>query len=460
MKTNSGGSIPVLLTVGTGTFMSALDGSVVNTILPLLSQELGNSIAGIEWVTTVYLLVISALLLGVGRLGDMRGHKHMYVAGFVVFVIGSMLCGLATSASMLTALRALQAVGAAMLFASSPALLTAAFPPERRGMALGTQATFTYMGLTAGPSLGGWIAHAFGWRAVFYMNVPIGLLVSFLALRVISPDHRAERRERFDVRGASYFAAGMVLLLLALNQGHAWGWRSLPTMGLIAASIVLLANFMTVERNHSSPMLDLTLFDSHLFSWSTLSAVFNYVCVYGVVFVVPFLLIQARGLNTSQAGLVLTAQPIVMAIVAPISGTLSDRIGVRLPATLGMVVMAAGLGLLAEAAMGGSITAIATALAVVGFGTGMFAAPNNSAIMGAAPANRQGIAAGVLATARNVGMVLGVGLAGAVFTTVLSHSGIALVSANSVQALQQGARASLWAMAGVSTIGALTSYLR
>lgn len=440
--------------------MSALDGSVVNTILPLLSEELGTSIAGIEWVTTVYLLVISALLLGAGRLGDMRGHKHLYVAGFAVFVIGSMLCGLATSASMLIALRALQAVGAAMLFASSPALLTAAFPAERRGMALGTQATFTYLGLTAGPSLGGWIAHTFGWRAVFYMNVPIGLLAGFLALRVISPDHRGERQERFDVRGAAYFAAGMVLLLLALNQGHAWGWRSLPTMGLIAASIALLTGFITVERNHASPMLDLTLFDSHLFSWSTLSAVFNYVCVYGVVFVVPFLLIQARGLNTSQAGLVLTAQPIVMAIVAPISGTLSDRIGVRLPATLGMVVMAAGLGMLAQAAAGGSITAIATALAVVGFGTGVFAAPNNSAIMGAAPANRQGIAAGVLATARNVGMVLGVGLAGAVFTTVLSHSGTAMVSPDSVQALQQGARVSLWAMAGVSTIGALTSYLR
>lgn len=450
----------VLVTVGVGTFMSALDGSVVNTILPVLAHELGTDVAGIEWVTTVYLLVVSALLLGVGRLGDIHGHRRIYLYGFLIFVIGSALCGLAQSAPMLVALRAVQAVGAAMLYSSSPAILTAAFPPERRGMALGAQATFTYLGLTAGPSLGGWLAHAFGWRSVFYINVPVGILAIALALNVIPAGRPAGRRERFDIRGAVTFAAGLVALLVALNQGHAWGWRSIPTITLLLIAALLLLLFVSVERLHPYPMLDLSLFGSRLFSASTVSALLNYVCVYGIVFVLPFLLIQGRGLDTQQAGLVLTAQPVVMAIVAPISGTLSDRIGVRLPATLGMLVLTVGLLLLAETSVHGSLGAIAGSLAVVGLGLGMFASPNNSAIMGAAPRNRQGIAAGVLATARNVGMVLGVGLAGAVFTTVLAHLAPGNGLLAPVEALEQGVRISLWTMAGVSAAGAATSWLR
>lgn len=446
----------VLVAVGIGTFMSALDGSVVNTILPLLASELGTDVAGIEWVTTVYLLVVSGLLLGVGRLGDMRGHKRIYVGGFVIFVIGSALCGLARSAPALVGLRAVQAVGAAMLYSTSPAILTSAFPAERRGRALGALGTFTYLGLTVGPSVGGWLAHVLGWRSVFYMNVPVGLLAIALAARFIADDQPAPRAERFDVAGALLFSGGLVTLLVALNQGHAWGWGSPRTLVLGALAVVVLAAFVAVERRSDWPMLDLTLFGSRTFSAATVSALLNYVCVYGVVFVVPFLLIQGRGLDTRQTGLVLTAQPVVMAIVAPISGALSDRVGARLPATIGMVILTVGLGLLAELSVYGSLGAIAGALAVVGLGVGIFVSPNNSALMGAAPRNRQGIASGVLATARNVGMVLGVGLSGAVLTTVLAHSSLAPPA----EALAMGVRASLWVAAGVSAVGAGTSFMR
>jgi EmrB/QacA subfamily drug resistance transporter len=445
----------VLVTVGVGTFMSALDGSVVNTILPLLARELGTSVAGIEWVTTVYLLVVSGLLLGVGRLGDLRGHKRIYVAGFALFVLGSALCGLAPSVAALVALRVVQAVGAAMLFATAPAILTAAFPPERRGRALGALGTFTYLGLTAGPSLGGWLADALGWRAVFYINAPVGALAIALAVRVIADDRPARQEERFDVGGALLFTVGLVALLVALNQGHAWGWRSAPTLGLLLAALAGLAAFVAVERRRASPMLDLTLFRSRTFSAATASALLNYVCVYSILFVLPFLLIQGRGLDTRQAGLVLTAQPVVMAVVAPISGTLSDRVGARLPATLGMLILTLGLLLLAELSAAASLGAIAGALAVVGLGVGIFVSPNNSALMGAAPRHRQGIASGVLATARNVGMVLGVGLAGAVFTTILARAG-----ATPGAALVEGVRASLLVAAAVAAVGTVTSFLR
>ncbi|HET7457952.1 MAG TPA: MFS transporter [Gemmatimonadaceae bacterium] len=441
----------VLVTIGTGTFMSALDGSVVNTLLPVLGRELHTGVAGIEWVTTVYLLVVSGLLLSVGRAGDLFGHRHLYLGGFVLFVIGSALCGLAGSAHWLIALRAVQALGAAMLFATAPAILTRSFPASMRGRALGALGTFTYLGLTAGPSLGGWLAGTFGWRSVFYINVPVGLVAIALATRFIARDHVARHEERFDFAGAATFTAGLVTLLLALNQGHAWGWGSPAIVALLAAAALLLALFVWIETKRRSPMLDLSLFRTRMFSAAVVSALLNYACVYAVLFVLPFLLIQGRGMSVQQAGLLLTAQPLVMAVVAPVSGALSDRVGSRGLATVGMLLLAAGLAALALLVQHGPPAAIAAALALVGLGVGTFVSPNNSALMGAAPRHRQGIAAGVLATARNVGMVLGVGFAGAVFTTVVAHA------TTPAEGLVAGVRASLFTAAALATLGAMTS---
>ena len=444
----------VLVTVGIGTFMSALDGSVVNTLLPVLSRSLNTSIAGIEWVTTIYLLVISGLLLSVGRAGDLFGHKRLFLGGFALFVVGSALCGTASSAHMLVALRVIQALGAAMLMATSPAILTQSFPASQRGRALGAQGTFTYLGLTVGPSLGGWLAEAFGWRSVFYITVPVGLAAIALAVRSIADDHVGEAEERFDFSGATLFTSGLVALMIALNQGHDWGWTSPLTLGVMVGALVLLAVFVRVEQRRPAPMLDLSLFRSRTFSASAASALLNYACVYAVTFVLPFLLIQARGLGTAEAGLVLTAQPIVMAVVAPISGALSDRIGSRGLATAGMLLLAAGLVALGLLVTRGSLGQIAAALALFGLGVGFFVSPNNSALMGAAPRNRQGIASGVLATSRNVGMVLGVGFAGAIFTTVATHA------ASPSAGLVAGVRASLLAAAAVALVGAVTSAVR
>ncbi|HYM60050.1 MAG TPA: DHA2 family efflux MFS transporter permease subunit [Thermoanaerobaculia bacterium] len=442
----------VLTAIGVSTFMSALDGSVVNTVLPVMRRDLHTTVAGIEWVATVYLLAISALLLGVGRAGDARGHKRMYVGGFVLFVLGSALCGIAPTAVMLIAMRGLQGIGAAMLFANAPAILTMSFPAAQRGRALGAQGTFTYLGLTAGPSLGGWLAQSFGWRSVFFINIPVGAIGILLALRVIDDDRPEATGEPFDYTGATVFAAGLVVLLIALNLGHAWGWTSLPTLSLSAAAIILLAFFIGIERRKANPMLDLTLFGSRVFSAATVSALLNYISIFSATFVLPFLLVQSRGLGTRAAGLVLTAQPIVMAIVAPISGALSDRIGSRLLATLGMLVLAIGLALIAGCAATGSLASIAGGLAVAGLGVGLFVSPNNSALMGAAHRQRQGIAAGILATARNVGMVLGFGLSGAIFTTILANGGH--------EALVHGVEASLYAGAAVALLGAVTAFVR
>ncbi len=411
----------VLVAIGIGTFMTALDTSVVNTVLPVIGQNFNVAIANVEWVVTIYLLVLSGLLLSFGKLGDMRGHKTIYLSGFGIFMFGSLFSGAAPNVGLLIAFRGLQALGAAMIAANSPAILTKSFPAEQRGQALGLQATMTYLGLTAGPALGGWLASLLGWRVVFYINLPVGLAAIWLSSHFIPNDTSHQNAEQFDYPGAVTFLLGLGSLLLGLNQGGEWGWTSIPILALLLSAIIMLALFIYIEKHVSHPMLDLNLFKQLPFSLTAASAVINYIGVYSSIFLMPYYLIQGRGFSPAQAGLILTAQPVIMAVIAPISGTLSDRIGTRLPAVVGMAVLSAGLYSLSRLTAQSSIESMMLALAIVGLGTGAFISPNNSALMGSAPKSRQGIAAGILATSRNFGMVLGVGIAGAIFTTVLSR---------------------------------------
>lgn len=414
----------ILLAVGVGTFMGALDGSIVNTILPIVRQEFNAGITTIEWVVTIYLLTVGGLLLTFGRLGDLRGNKPVYLSGFGLFILGSILCGWASSTDWLIGARTLQALGAAMLAANSPAILTKGFPAQERGRALGIQSMMTYLGLTIGPSLGGWLAASYGWRSVFYVNVPVGLLALLFGAVFIPREPPPEVRERFDLPGAALFSLGVIFLLYSLSVGPSWGWGSTNVILLFGGSALLLGAFVLVEQRAASPMLDLSLFRSRTFSVATTSAVLNYVALFGVVFLMPFYLIQGRGLSPAQAGLVMTAYPAIMALSAPLSGMLSDRIGSRLLSSLGMGLMGVGLLLLARLQPDTAYLRIVGPLGVVGLGTGIFISPNSSALMGSAPRDRQGIAAGILATARSTGMVIGVGVAGAIFASLTMGAAI------------------------------------
>jgi EmrB/QacA subfamily drug resistance transporter len=380
----------------------------------------------------------------------------VYVVGFGLFVVGSALSGLAATVGALIAWRAFQAVGGAMVLSNAPAILVGSFPPAQRGRALGLQATMTYLGLSTGPALGGLLATQFSWRAVFYINVPVGLLALALSVRFVPREPPADFAERFDLTGAFTFLLGLVALLLALNQGPEWGWASAPVLASFAVAAVSLGAFLGTESKVVAPMLDLSLFRRRIFSAASASAVMNYVCLYSVLFLLPFYLIQGRGLTAEQAGLVLTAEPVVMAIAAPISGSLSDWIGSRLLSTAGMLILAGGMFWLSRLGPAVPLTRVALALAVVGLGIGAFIAPNTSALMGAAPRQRHGTAAGVLATARNVGMVLGVGLAAAVLTSYVPDADAATAG----PALFAGVSAGLLVAAGVACIGSLTSAVR
>jgi EmrB/QacA subfamily drug resistance transporter len=440
----------VLSAVGVGTFMSALDASIVNATLPRLQSALHASVAGIEWVVTVYLLVVSGLLLIVGRLGDMRGHKDVYVAGFLGFVLSSALCGLSSSVGWLVAFRAVQALSAAALFANAPAILTASFPPSERGRALGLQATMTYLGLSVGPPLGQLLASRLGWQAIFYVNLPVGALGFWLSQRNIARDRPAGAPPRFDVLGAGLFFVGLLAVLLALNQGHAWGWAAPATLGLLAGGGAVLAAFVVVERRRAEPVLDLSLFRSRVFAGATGSAMVSYVAQFAVLFLLPFYL-QWRGYGAEATGGILMAQPVTMMVTAPIAGTLSDRLGTRGPVVIGLGLLAAGIMLLCLLGPSTPTAVLVVGMAVAGLGFGAFVAPNNSRLLGAAPPHRRGIASGVLAAARNVGMVLGVGLGGAVYTTVLARLGDGAVA--------EGVSLAFRIVVVILAVTALTSWL-
>jgi EmrB/QacA subfamily drug resistance transporter len=445
----------ILGAVAVGAYMSALDTSIVNAILPILTQDFNIDVAIIEWVVITYLLVQTGLTLSFGRLGDLRGHRLVYTWGFAVFVFSSALCGLAPSAWFLVAARALQAVGAAMINANSVAILSHSFPIAQRGRILGWQATAVYLGVATGPLIGGWLATYVHWRAVFYVNVPIGLLALFLSLRYIPADQPSGRRERFDLAGAAVYMLGLVGVLLALNQGYVWGWTSLPVLGSLILGVVLLFGFVQLEQRLRSPMLDLGLFRHRAFSAPVLSAVLNYVGVSSTFFLMPFYLIQGRGLSAAQAGLLLTIQPIVMAVTASRSGALSDRIGTRRPATLGMLVLAGGLFLLSRVDDTTSFVYVGLALAVVGLGIGLFTSPNNSAVMSAAPDGQRGVAAGILSTARTLGNTLGIGMAGAIFSTV-----VALSTPGDPQAIDRAVGGGLLAASVVALLGMVSAATR
>lgn len=444
----------VLIAVATGSLMGAIDISIANVALPVIHQDLGSTVALVEWVVTIYLLVVCALLLSFGRLGDMRSHKQVYTTGFVVFTISSVLCGLAWNVETLTLARALQAMGAAGVFSNSQAILTSTFPPSERGRAMGLQAMTLFVGQMMGPVLGGWLIDHFSWRAVFYINLPIGVITVAMCWLFIPREDRkvGRQREPFDFFGAVIFAVAFTLLLVALNQGYQWGWTSPKLLLMVAGTIALLAIFVGWEHRREYPLLDLQMFRIRLLAMSSMSAILNYMAVYSVTFLMPFYLIQGRHMTPSRTGLLLMIQPAVMSISAPIFGALSDRIGTRRPSMLGMTVLGGGLLLMARLRGDSPLSWVALGLLLTGLGNGMFMVPNNSAIMGSAPANRKGIASGVLATARYIGMIFGVGVSGAVFTTMLSR--------NTESALFEGVRLGFVIAAVASFAGVFTCSTR
>jgi len=408
----------ILTAVSLGSLMATLDGSIVNIALPAIQTDFGIDLTTIEWVVVAYLLVVGSLLLPFGRLGEVLTFKRVYVSGFAIFTIASVFCGAAPNIEALVAFRAVQAVGAAMLMAMGPAITARTFPASERGRALGLNGISVAIGLSLGPALGGLLTQAATWRAIFLINAPIGILAIIWAYRVI-PAETPGKGQSFDVRGAALSAFALFSLLLALSDGQQWGWTSPAIVGLLAAFVVLGAGFLVTERRAAHPMIDLGLFRSRPFSAGLASVVVAFAGLFTATFLLPFFLEQGSGFSPIEAGLLLTPVPITMALVAPFSGVISDRIGPRIPASLGMVFMVAGLLSLTELPVKFELPDLVWRLVLLGIGQGLFMSPNSSAVIGSVPRHRVGTASGTLAQMRVNGQAVGIALSGAIVATRL-----------------------------------------
>lgn len=413
----------VMAAVSMSIFLATIDGSIVNVALPTLVRELNTNFATVQWVVLAYLLTQATLMLSVGRLGDMIGKKSIYVGGFIVFTVGSVLCGLAQTVGWLIAFRVLQALGAAMMLALGAAIVTEAFPPKERGKALGIIGTSVSIGVVVGPTAGGLLIDALSWHWIFFVNLPVGIAGTWMAQRFV-PDFKPVGRQKFDYFGAATLCLSLLCLLLALTLGQQLGFSDSRILALFAGWVILLAGFITLELRVRQPMIDLAIFKNVLFSVNLVTGFATFVAIAGMFILIPFYLENVLGYDTRQVGLLLAVVPIALGITAPIAGSLSDRFGTRPITVIGLVMLL--IGYYAMSTLDAQTTTLGYILRLLplGIGMGIFQSPNNSAIMGSAPRERLGIASGLLSITRTLGQTTGIAVLGAIWAAfVIYHTG-------------------------------------
>ncbi len=396
-----------------GAFMGQLDASIVTIAFPTLQRAFRVDVGAVTWVGLSYLISLVAFVTIVGRFADMAGRKLLYVYGFALFAAASAGCGLAPDLRVLVVLRIVQGVGAAMLQANSLAIINIATPEGKLGRAIGVQGAAQALGLAFGPSVGGALIAAGGWRLIFYVNVPVGILGIAAGLAFIPRSRHLRERAPLDWSGLGLFVPGICALLIAISFGDTWGWGSAVVITLFALGVAFGVAFFARERAARSPMVDLTLFKKRAFSAGISSGLLGYLVTFGTLLVMPYLLERGLGLSTGTAGLELMVMPLLLGVTAPIAGRIGETVGVRVLTSGGMVIVAAALVTLGLT--GPSIAAVGIGLAFVGVGLGCFTPANNASVLATVPRDQSGEASGVMNVTRATGTSLGLALVGLVY---------------------------------------------
>ena len=423
------GKWATMAVVASGVFMATLDASIVNVSLPTFIDELDAPFVAVQWVVLGYLLVITGLLLPAGRASEILGRKRLFLWGFAVFTLGSLLAGFAGNVWALVAFRIVQAVGGAAMQAISPALVMEVFPARERGRALGLVLSAVSLGLVAGPVVGGLILGSLGWPFIFFINVPVGVAGTLLGWRVL-PDSPPTGRASFDWYGTVALVAGLALMLLGLNGVQTFGLVSPFVLGTLGGAIVVLVAFVWWQRRGPSPIVHLELFRVREFSAAALAAFLSFIGVAAQILLLPFYLQLVLRLPVPQVGLILAVVPALMGVIGPVAGTLADRYGPRVIASSGLVLSGAGLGSLATLDAGSGVLDVVLRLAISGAGFGLFNSANGSSMMGAAPPRFRGQAGAMMALARNMAQSWGQALWGTYWATLV----VVLTGAASPQA--------------------------
>ncbi len=398
-------------------FLAPFMGFSVTVAMPSIGSEFSMDAVLLGWIATAYSLVAAMFLIPFGKAGDIYGRKKVFTYGMAVYTVASLLCALAPSGNLLIAFRVLQGIGSTMIFGTGVAILTSVFPVQERGKALGMNVAATYLGLSLGPVLGGFLTGYFGWRSIFVANVPIGLVVIALVLWKLRPEWAEAKGETLDVVGSAVYAISLAAAM--------YGFSQLPAplgIGLTLVGLLGLGLFIWWETSVDSPVLNVNMFKRNAaFTFSNLAALINYCATTAVGFLLSLYLQYIKGMTPRDAGLILVAQPIVMAILSPVAGRLSDKIESRTIASVGMGLTAVGLVLLTFLNEQTTLGFIRFSLIVLGSGFGLFSSPNINAIMSSAERRFYGVASAVLGTMRLVGQTLGMGIITLVFALYIGQ---------------------------------------
>jgi len=388
--------------------MATLDSSIVNVALPTLEKAFNADVKTVAWVSQSYILAMTALLLIGGKLMVVWGERKLFIIGFSLFTIGSGLCATSVSIYMLIFSRVFQALGGAILMSSNQALIAKSFPPHQRGRALGVIGTVVSIGLASGPPLGGFLIGSLGWRWIFYINLPIGVIAIIYCLRVLSGKVTVHEKYSFDWIGSILIVAGLGALFLGLTLAVDYGFLDIYVLTLFVFSVVILIAFLYNEKHVPNPLVNLSLFTNRYFNLSCASAFLAFVILMPSSILMPFYLQNVMFFSPQNLGLFMMTMPLAMLLVAPFAGWLSDVIGTRLPSSLGLAILGGGLFSLAFLSANSGSFDIIWRLAVIGLGMGLFGAPNSNAILSSVPSHNVGIASGMIATMRSSGITFGI----------------------------------------------------
>ena len=409
----------IFAALGSGIFLAAFDGGVVRVVLPSLVTEFDVDFALVQWVVLSFSLTQTAIMLGVGRLGDMVGKKPIFLSGTIAFAVGSVLAGLSPNIEFLLFFRVLQAIGGAFATALSMGIVTETFPAAERGKALGLFSATVSVGSIAGSLLGGVLLEYLSWRWIFFFGPPVGCVSFFLAWRYL-PGAGQGVRQRFDWTGFVAFFAGLLALMLFLTVGERNGYRSPAMLSLMAFSLLALALFIRTELRVREPLLDLSLFRNALFSLNLSMRLISFIVTGGITLLLPFYLRNLLALEPIVVGLLLTTTMVFFGLSSPIAGILSDRFGYRLIAAAGLVMMAFGCYTISTLTAQTSVLGFVLRVLPLGLGMGIFQSPNNSAVMGSVPRERLGVVSGVNVIGRTLGNTAGVAALGALWASRVS----------------------------------------
>jgi EmrB/QacA subfamily drug resistance transporter len=443
-----------------GIFLGTVDSSIINIALPTLATEFDTSIQNVIWVTLIFILVSTGLGLIMGRLGDLYGRKLLYVVGFALFTAAAGASAISGSLPELLGGRVLQAIGSSMVLANGAAIITATFPAEQRGRGLGIMVASVGADVATGPVLGGVLVDVLDWRAIFWTRIPLGVVGSILCWRLLRDTASEYRPKGLDNPGSFVLFALISSLVLAVNRGDAWGWASAPIVALFSATVVLLFAFVVIERRSISPVVDLAMFRARTYSGGIAAAVLQFFGLSSGIILMPFYLVAGRGFDTLEAGGIMAAMPIAMLLIAPISGSLSDRIGARFLTTLGLVIVSGSLLLLSTIDADTSVPGLWLRLFLVGTGTAIFSTPNTASIMSAVSADRLGTASASQTTARTIGNALGFAVAAALFASRAGDFIGGGAAEGGTEAIIEGIQLALWVAAAVSALAVIPSLLR